>query len=152
MSGPVPKRSEERVRRNTDEPIERVEMTGPVAAPDLGVYTTNGDDVDADSFHPIAQDLYDSIKESGQAKFLEPSDWQVARVMCHLLSRVLWSNKPSSQMVAAVTTMMSNLLLTEGDRRRVRLEVDRNAAVVETQNIIADLDARMRSMKAPITP
>lgn len=147
MPGPIPKRSEERVRRNKDEagPVEKLAMVGDVEVPELGY---DVDELDGQSLHPIAVDLYESLKDSGQAKYYEPSDWQMARVLVHLLSKVLWSSKPSAQMLAALNSLMSSLLLTEGERRRVRLEVERGSVEAEVVNIAKVLEERMRNLKA----
>jgi hypothetical protein len=114
---PMPKRSTELIRRNKpDIPVEKVEVIGPVYVPALGI----------DDPHPIIREMYISLKESGQSRYYEPSDWQYARFVMHFADQLLKSARPSGQMLATVQTMMSNLLMTEGDRRRVRLEVERN--------------------------
>ncbi|ASR77110.1 minor tail protein [Mycobacterium phage MyraDee] len=121
MRGPVPERSDQTVRRNKPEiPIEKVEAIGVVPIPDL--------DLDDPAFptHQLCKDLYESLRQSAQSKFYEPSDWQHARLTLHFVNRLLWSNKPSAQMLASVNQMLTSLLMTEGDRRRVRMEVERN--------------------------
>ena len=102
-SGPVPKRSEERIRRNTTEygTIDRVNMIGDVEVPDLGIPNA----------HPLIQDFYDALAESGQAKYYEPSDWQFARYTMYFADRLIKSGKPSSQMVAAVNNALQDLLV-----------------------------------------
>jgi hypothetical protein len=50
-------------------------------------------------------------------------------------------SKPSAQMLIAVNTMLSALLVSEGDRRRVRIEVERNQAEATVMNV-ADLFRR----------
>lgn len=80
-------------------------------------------------WHPIATDWYLSLRESGQAAFYQPSDWAVARYVAELMSRVVMSEKgPNGQLVAALNSVMASLLTTEGDRRRVRLELERKPA------------------------
>lgn len=117
VKGPIPKRSEERVRRNVDEvPIDTVPAIGPVEVPELGIPKP----------HPLIVDLYESMKNSAQSKYYEPSDWATARVTFHFLNKQLRSTKPSAQMLASLFSQMTSLLLTEGDRRRVRIEVERN--------------------------
>jgi hypothetical protein len=82
---------------------------------------------DADPlWHPIASDWYLSLRESGQAAFYQPSDWAVARYAADLMSKVLMSDRgPNGQLVAALNSVMSSLLTTEGDRRRARMELER---------------------------
>jgi hypothetical protein len=132
--GPVPKRSEERVRRNKDDvPVESVSVIGEVEVPDL----------DFPDPHPMVIDFYESLKESGQAKFYEPSDWQFARFTLHFADQLLKSGRPSSQMLAAVNSALTDLLVSEGARRRVRLEVEREAAKAEVLDIASVLRERL---------
>lgn len=114
--GAIPKRSEERIRRNKpDVPVEKLSAFGSVVQPPM-------DFVDP---HPKTVRLWNSLADSAQSKYYEPSDWEYARITLHFLDGLLWANKPSAQMAATVVSMMSNLLMTEGDRRRVRLEIER---------------------------
>lgn len=119
--GPIPKRSEERVRRNkSDIEIDKIEVSGPVEAPDLG-FTPRSD---------IATELWESVKASGYTAYYEPSDWQVLRFVILNLDNYaanLEAGKPaSSKMLAELMAAFSTLLLTEGDRRRLRIEVSRD--------------------------
>ncbi|MCM8548897.1 hypothetical protein [Streptomyces sp. STCH 565 A] len=121
--GPIPKRSEERRRRNKADGPELVQApSGPPAdLPDLP-----GPDP---AWHEIAYDWYLSLRESGQAAFYQPSDWAVARYAAELMSRGLASDRPpNGQYVAALDSMMARLLTTEGDRRRARIELERQPA------------------------
>lgn len=118
MPGPIPKRSTERVRRNKDDQLEIVRAEGSVHQPPLNI----------PGIHPMARDWYESLAESGQAQYYEPSDWQFARFLCIYLDEQLKSEKLSAMMLASINTAMGNLLVTEGDRRRVRLEIEREKA------------------------
>lgn len=125
MSGPVPKRSDQRRRRNASNKVETVQLEDQVVIPDLDIeYTSRGGDIIP--AHPIAQDLYDSLRTSGQARFYEPADWQRARILCRMLSDQLWSGRPSAQLYAALQKDMDALLISEAERRRVRLEIERS--------------------------
>ncbi|ERB55495.1 hypothetical protein N806_31265 [Rhodococcus sp. P27] len=115
--GPVPKRSDQRVRRNKDDvPIDTVEAIGVVEVPELGF---------ADP-HPLIVDLYRSLSESAQARYYEPSDWQYARLTLHFADQLVKSSRPSAQLLTAVNQSLTDLLVSEGSRRRVRLEVERS--------------------------
>lgn len=123
--GPVPKRSEERMgHRSKQEKQSRVQAASgaPIGLPNLP---------DPDPmWHTIASDWYLSLRESGQAAFYEPSDWAMARYAAELMSRALQSDRaPNGQLVAALNSVMANLLTTEGDRRRARIELERKPAV-----------------------
>lgn len=127
--GPIPKRSDERVRRNSDGKTEKVTAIGPVEVPELGIPNP----------HPIVEDLYRSLNESAQKKYYEPSDWAHARFTLHFADKLLKSSRPSAQMLVAVNQSLSLLLMTEGDRRRVQLEVERTQAegvVVDVASVI----------------
>jgi hypothetical protein len=95
---------------------------------------------DAD-WHPIAQDWFRSLGESGQNVFYEPSDWQTARYVAEAMSRNLSAGRFSAQLFAAVMSGMSSLLTTEGDRRRLRIELERKApADADEEAAVAALD------------
>lgn len=121
MSGPVRKRDDQKVRRNLEEvPTTKVTAIGTVVPPDLGM----------ENPHPLIVDLYNSMKDSAQSRYYEPSDWQFARVTFHFLNDLLWapSMKGSAHKLQTINQMFTSLLLTEGDRRRVRMEIERSAA------------------------
>jgi len=115
--GPVPKRSDERVRRNKPEvSVDKVEVIGPVEVPELNF-------VDP---HPLTVDLYASLPLSAQSRFYETSDYQMARAILHFFDIEVKKGKASAQMVQTIFSQLTDLLLTEGARRRVRLEVERD--------------------------
>ena len=66
QTGPIPNRSDQRVRRTKDEfgPITKIEAQGTVEVPAL----------DLDDPHPLIVDLYRSLANSAQAKYYLPSD------------------------------------------------------------------------------
>ena len=125
VKGPIGKRDEERVRRNIPEnPTETVTMIGAVKIPELGDMSYEGET------HPLISEMYDSIKASAAVKYYEPTDWQFARLTLYTLNQELIASrhqgKPVGAMkLTAINQMLSALLLTEGDRRRVRLEIER---------------------------
>ena len=117
MSGPVPKRSDQRIRRNKDNgTVEKLDAIGKVAAPELNF-------VDP---HSLIVDLFDSLKDSAQSRYYEPSDWQYAKFALHFADVLLKSARPSAQLLASVNQMLTDLLVSEGSRRRVRLEIERS--------------------------
>lgn len=76
-------------------------------------------------WHPIALRLYESIGESGQSCYFQSTDWAVAYMLCEEVSA--YKNTPgkrSSMMLSSILSGMNNLLLTEGDRRKARIELD----------------------------
>ena len=123
--GPIAKRSEERMGHRSKEEkdsIVKAPSGPPTDLPDLP-------EPDA-LWHPIATDWYLSLQQSGQAAFYQPSDWAMARYAAELMSRGLQSDRPpNGQYVAALNSVMSSLLTTEGDRRRARIELERRKTV-----------------------
>ncbi len=129
----MPKRSDQRVRRNKDDATttEKVTALGAVVVPELGI----------ENPHPLIVDFYRSLRESAQAKYYEPSDWSYARFILHHANTLVSSSRPSAQMFAAVTSALSDLLVAEGHRRRVRLEIEREQAagqVVDVASMFKD--------------
>jgi hypothetical protein len=79
-------------------------------------------------WHPIAKDWFRSLAKSGQATLYEPSDWQTARYVAEAMSRNLAIGRFSAVLFASVLSGMSSLLVTEGDRRRLNIELHRAGA------------------------
>jgi hypothetical protein len=113
--GPVPKRSDQRVRRNKDVPVEKVQSIGVVPIPPLMV----------EDPHPITVFWYDSLRESVQSQFYQPSDWAAAQFVALKLDNECKYLRGSAQMSAVIQSFFSDLLVTEGARRRVKVEVER---------------------------
>lgn len=132
--GPVPKRSEERIRRNKPEmEITRIEAQGEVVQPELNLPDP----------HPIVLDLWQSMGESAQSKYYEPSDWAFARYVLHFADGLLKSSKPSAQMFQGVSSAMTDLLLSEGARRRVRMEIERNKSNAVVIDVSEEIKKRL---------
>lgn len=119
--GPVPKRTDEvmghRSKAELDERESAPSGTGivPIPAPDP-------------EWHPIAKEWFESLGQSGQHRFFEPSDWATARFVAEGMSRTLKRTALGAQMFAALMSAASELLSTEGSRRRLRLELQREQA------------------------
>lgn len=136
--GPVPKRSETRRRTNKD--------------PD-GLSTTRGRAATnvvppaADpNWHRVALAWYESLAESGQRDWYEPSDWATAVYVAEAMSRNLaQGGRMSAQMFAAVLSAMTELLTTEGARRRVRMELSREEPADDASVTAIDDYRRMLS-------
>lgn len=117
--GPVPKRTEDRVRTGIpDIPVEKLATDLPLASqPALNL----------PGVHELAQSWYESLAQSAQSVYYEASDWEAARICAFMMSHMLKSSKPSAEVYKAILAQFATLLVTEGDRRRVRLEVIRAA-------------------------
>lgn len=95
-------------------------------------------------WHPLARDWYRSLAESGQSKFYEPSDWQTARVLAELLSRALQRGKVTAALIERWQVGATELLTTEGARRRVRVELDAKGGDEEEAADVSELDEHRR--------
>lgn len=113
----VPKRSDQRRRRNKPD----VEIQTAEARPSV----KRGPDLELEDVHPLAASWYESLRTSGQLIFFEDSDWAQARIWTDLLSRQLGKGSPSAMMIAAWSSAATELLTTEGARRRLRIELER---------------------------
>lgn len=117
--GPLPKREDMRKRRNKDSEgpeVTKLDVEGEVVQPAA----------DPD-WHPIAQQLWEAMGDSGQSMFYEPSDWAVAYSLMDDLTYYKRGTKRSGQMLQTIMSSLTSLLLTEGDRRRVALELNRKS-------------------------
>lgn len=132
--GPAPKRSDERIRRNKPEyEITKIEATGTVEQPDLGF----------DDPHPITVELWESMSQSAQSQYYEPTDWAYAKFVLHHADQLLKNSRPSAQMFQGITSSFGDLLMSEGARRRVAMEIERNKATAKVIDISAEFRERM---------
>lgn len=132
--GPVPKRSDERIRRNKpDMDITTIEVVGEAVQPDLGI----------ENPHHIVADFWYSLGESAQTKYYEPSDWHYARFIMHFADGLIKNSRPSGQMLQVITSAFSDLLISEGARRRVRMEIERANSAEEVIDITEEIKKRM---------
>lgn len=128
QNGPVPKRSTDRdPSNNVGKVIDKVQAFGVVKKPALGL---------GENVHPIIIDFWESLGESAQSRYYEASDWQYCRIALHFLNNMLKNvAKPSAQMLTVVNQMLTDLLVSEGSRRRVRMEIEREATKDNVVNI-----------------
>jgi hypothetical protein len=76
-------------------------------------------------WHPAAREWFESLEKSGQAIFYQPSDWATAKVLAEILSRSLSGGKMTAALIERWQVGATELLTTEGARRRVRIELER---------------------------
>jgi hypothetical protein len=161
--GPIGKRSDERVRRNTPESQGQL----PVAQGE-GHYEFVRPQPDED-WHPIARMLWDGLEDSGMSEFYQLSDWAAAVMLCENLSRELkpqfvgfqdrihsgtqeMEHLPTKMTLpikggnlTAMLRLFATLGVTEGDRRRLQIELSREAlADPEAAADASVVDARAR--------
>lgn len=123
--GPVPKPQAQRRRRNkSDVPVD--------IAPAVPSSSPAGPKA-SEEWHPIAREWFESLAVSGQARYYEASDWAHARLIAEMMDRLVQAEKPNAQLFASVLAGASSLLTTEGERRRLRLELARGPQVDEDE-------------------
>lgn len=105
VRGPVPEREDNLARpwsrKGSDEQEAKRRQMRPVRVPRA----------DAD-WHPIAKQLYESLKKSGQADFYQQSDWALAFALCDDLAHYKKSGKRSAQVAQTLYSALGNLLVT----------------------------------------
>ena len=115
-------------------------------------------------WHPAVESIYLSLARSGQAIFYEASDWAVAYAACEAFSREL-NPKPvvltdsegatyvemhiqpvNGAVFGNFVKTMTTLMATEGARRQLRIELDRqkriDAALGDESNVVDIVAAR----------
>ena len=149
--GPVPKRDSQRRRHAPPAggPAEKgvhVECTPPPAL---------------EHWHPVARGWFDSLATSGQSWWYQASDWATAVVLAEEMDRclkpqaigvsklgdIVWAERPMGASLAAILKGAASLMATEGDRRRLRIELERKERIEPGQGNVSWLkDARRTSM------
>lgn len=76
---------------------------------------------------PAAKRIWKSFKESEQSKFFQSTDWAWLHWQCDLITKAMEASKPPAQLIAGINAELSNLLVSEGARRRLQLELHRPA-------------------------
>ncbi|WP_372407220.1 hypothetical protein [Streptomyces luteireticuli] len=133
MPGPVPAREADLARPRERKGREVQPVTKGVAR-DVTVPDPDGD------WHPIARRLWDSLETSGQSDFYQQSDWAFAFSLCDDLSHYKRSTKRSGQMLQTIYSAFERLLVAEGDRRRVRIELHEPEAEEQSAAVLAIAD------------
>lgn len=146
IPGPPPKKDSERRRRNKTPEKEGSLSAIPAEVVNIDELLVGEVEVPVmdEDWHPIAQLVYESVQRSGQVIWMEPSDWSVLYLMCESISRDL-----NPQVVGitedgdvvkdiiplkgaslnAYTKTMASLMMLEGDRRKLRIELERQRRI-----------------------
>ena len=124
VRGPIPEREENlarpRERQGTDEQAAKRGQLQPIQL----------DWQPSPEWGELADMTWESAKCSGMSDFYQDTDYAELWFLCNELDRytkMKWKDgtaRQSPEMVKALLTGLSNLGFTEGDRRRVRIELD----------------------------
>lgn len=126
MPGPVPNRTSDLSRERDANRGDRMEVrTGQLRS-------TTIPEVNED-WHDIAKMVWEGCVTSGQADWYQNSDWALLYSLCDDLSRYKQPAyvkedgtevyKPNGQILATIYSSLSDLLVSEGARRRLRVEL-----------------------------
>ena len=122
MPGPIPNRSSDLSRpRERKGSSEEHRNTSPLKTGDMMPVTIPDPDP---QWHDIATLIYEGLISSGQSRWYQNSDWAIAYLVCSELSDYKRSNRRNAQTLNALLSTLGSLLATEGDRRRVRVELN----------------------------
>lgn len=152
----IPKRAAERRRTNktTESGVSNIPTSVPVIQEDMDIRPVEMP-APGEKWHPDAIALYESFGHSGQRIFFEPSDWQRLRMTCDQLSQnlkpqfcginevtgeVIMSVKPmTGATLTAVIKSLAGSMASEGDRRLLRVELERGAKLPDADVTDADV-------------
>lgn len=136
--GPVPNRTDQRRRANKPE----IEVDSAPGATDVEIPEP------ADHWLPMCRRWYESLAESGQSRWYEPSDWAQAYLLTEMLDREMQKAKGANGMViSAWMHGAAELMTTEGARRRMRIELAKgNQGDPDKDNAVDDLAAFRKRM------
>jgi len=123
MPGPLGKKKSERRRRNIYPSESVISTAGELHIPQPPL---NEDEF----WSPNARNFYKSLAESAQALSYEPSDWALAQFIASLITDYDIGTKASASLLSHIMAGMSHLLVSEGARRRVHMEIERGALAV----------------------
>jgi hypothetical protein len=140
LRGPVPNHSDDLARPRERKGGEQSPVTKGMRLP---ATIPNPDP----EWHPIALMLWDAALESGQRDFYQSTDWVMLWSLCEEISiykepRVNREtgeqyHKRSGQMLQTIHAALGELLVTEGARRRVRIELQEPEAPTQDAELFA---------------
>ena len=138
MPGPIPKRSDARTRANKPENEGGVPLSKGVAR---GGKAPNGKSY----WDPKVKAWYKSLKDSGMADYYEQSDWAMALLIAEELDAYYKDaakpgGKRSAMMLATIFSAMESLGVTEGERRRMRIELEKPKEPETPASVVAIAD------------
>lgn len=90
------------------------------------------------NWHPYAKQWYVGLMNSPQSTLFESSDWMQAFILADILSKMLMRGAYSSEMVKAFLSGSAELGVTLGDRRRMGIEIKRQASGAEASQPALD--------------
>jgi len=142
--GPVGKKNAEKMGHRTKAELAATEVVNLDEIDDELLARAGEGMIPADeNWHPVALQWYNSLAESGQKIYYQPSDWAIAYMLAESISRdfkpqVVGVHPETGEPIferiplkgaslGAYLKGFSALLATEGDRRRMQIELERES-------------------------
>jgi hypothetical protein len=142
--GPIGKKKEAKMGHRTKAELAGAEIVNLDEIDDELIARAEAGQIPADeNWHPVALQWYESLATSGQRIYYQPSDWATAYMLAESLSRDFKpqfvgvneeTGEPIFQAIplkgaslGAYLKGFSALMATEGDRRRLQLELERES-------------------------
>lgn len=146
MPGPVPKKDAERRRRNKSPESEGSLSSIPATVVNVDELLAGNVEIPQpdEGWHPIATMVYEAQMRSGQVIWMEPSDWAMLWMLCESISRdfseqvvgiteegdVVKAEIPlKGASLSSYLKAFEALLVAEGGRRRLRIELERQKRI-----------------------
>lgn len=131
--GPIPKRDAERRRRNKPErPTDTLVAVGRVKPPPC-----------PRGLGSEGRRYYRAALASPMVDYWQTTDYQRLRLLAIAWDRLLSSSRISAHLLATIFQGETALGLTEGDRRRMRIEIERSPDVAPAD--VTEMDEYRRA-------
>ena len=148
MPGPVPKKDAERRRRNKSPESEGSLSAIPAEVVNVDALLVGEVEIPVpdENWHPIATQIFEAQTKTGQVLRMEPSDWAMLYLVCESISRdlnpqvvgiteegdVVKESIPlKGASLSSYLKSFEALLMAEGGRRRLRIELERQKRIDE---------------------
>ena len=142
--GPVGKKTEAKMGHRTKAELAGAEVINLDEIDDALLQLAEEGMIPADDkWHPVARQFYDSLAKSGQRIYYQPSDWAIAYMLAESISRdfkpqFIGINEESGEVMMETIPLkgaslgaylkgFTALMATEGDRRRLSIELERES-------------------------
>lgn len=142
--GPVGKKDAAKMGHRTKAELAGTEVINLDEIDDALIKLAEEGMIPADEkWHPVARQFYDSLAASGQRIYYQPSDWAIAYMLADSISRdfkpqFVGVNEESGEPIfetiplkgaslGAYLKGFTALMATEGDRRRLSIELERES-------------------------
>lgn len=102
-------------------------------------------------WHPMARDIYNSLKTSGQSVYYQNSDWRMAQAACDIID-FIWKGsfqvRGSAMLMGEANSILEKLGVTEGARiqaMRVELEHPVEEEMSEEEATLLDYERMLEA-------